>query len=88
MRSGQGVTPKAKRVQGYRDSKNIMCDAGTCYLDHIQMSCEYFGERTSRDDIVKMEERSVRGDECRCRYGMKELVTSLLHRHSFHRHRL
>ena len=56
VRSGQAATPAAKRLWGYRDSKNCMCGAATCDLNHIMTSCTHFGERPSVDDIAEMKD--------------------------------
>ena len=62
VRSGQAATPAAKHLWGYRESKNCMCGVATCDLNHNHnvMSCKHFGERLSKDDIAKMDDRSVR----------------------------
>ena len=49
-------TPAAKHLWGYRDSKNCMCGAATCDLNHIMTSCTHFGERPSLDDIAEMKD--------------------------------
>ena len=48
VRSGQAATPAAKHLWGYRDSKNYMCGAATCDLNHIMTSCTHFGETEPR----------------------------------------
>ena len=60
VRSGQATTPAAKHLWGYRDSKNCMCGASTCDLNHIMTSCTHFGERPSLDDIAEMKDGYVR----------------------------
>ena len=60
VRSGQAATPAAKHLWGYRDSKNCMCCAATCDLNHIMTSCTHFGERPSLDDIAEMKDGYVR----------------------------
>ena len=60
VRSGQAATPAAKHLWGYRDSKNCMCGAATCDLNHIMTSCTHFGERPSLDDIAEMKDGYVR----------------------------
>ena len=45
VRSGQAAIPAAKHLWGYRVSKNCMCGAATCDLNHIMTSCTHFGER-------------------------------------------
>ena len=60
VRSGQAATPAAKHMWGYRDSKNCMCGAATCDLNHIMTSCTHFGERPCLDDIAGMKDGYVR----------------------------
>ena len=60
VHSGQAVTPAAKHLWGYRDSKKCMCGAATCDLNHIMTSCAHFGERPSVDDIAEMKDGYVR----------------------------
>ena len=60
VRSGQAATQAAKHLWGYRDSKNCMCGAATCDLNHIMTSCTHFGERPSVDDIAEMKDGYVR----------------------------
>ena len=55
---GTGYHPGSdSSVRLPRESKNCMCDAATCDLNHIMMSCKHFGERSSRDDFAKMKDR-------------------------------
>ena len=42
----------AKRLWGYRESKNRICGAATCDLNHTVTSCTHFGERPSVDDFA------------------------------------
>ena len=66
VRSGQAATPAAKHLWGYWDSKNCMCGAATCLLNHIVTSCTHFGERPSIDDIAEMKYlRAVAESHCR-----------------------
>ena len=60
VRSGQVATPAAKHLWGYRESKNCMCNAATCDLNHIMMSYTHCEEKPSKDDVGKMKDRSVR----------------------------
>ena len=60
VRSGQAATPAAKHLWGYRDSKNCVCGAATCDLNHIMTSCTHFGERPSVDDIAEIKDGYVR----------------------------
>ena len=57
---GTGRHPAAKHMWGYRESKNCMCGAATCDLNHIMTSCTHFGERPSVDDIAEMKDGYVR----------------------------
>ena len=60
VRSGQAATPAAKHLWGYRESKNCMCGAATCDLNHIMTSCTHFGERPSLDGFAEMKDGYVR----------------------------
>ena len=52
--------PAAKHLWGYRESNKCTCGAATCDLKDIMTRCKHFGERPSRDNIAKIEHRSVR----------------------------
>ena len=69
-----GCHPAAKHLWGYRESKNCMCGAATCYrsyMNHIMTICTHFGERPSVDDIAEMKDRYVRWlRSIHCRHDM------------------